>query len=94
MYCEIHNVTVHKKVPTYTITGRTITFHNLDGMTLFRYAPGKYSTGTAIKNAPGSIYYKTVTNDTITVENMPAGKNSFLVQYDGSSENIFVLDIQ
>ena len=94
MYCEIHNVTVHKKVPTYTITGRTITFHNLDGMTLFRYAPGKYSTGTAIKNAPGSIYYKTVTNDTITVENMPAGKNSFLVQYDDSSENIFVLDIQ
>ena len=93
LYCEVHHVTLNKLIPTYTISGNTITFTGLEGLHTFRYAPGKYSTAPGIKEAPGAQYIRpeNVVDNTITLN--LSGKYSFLVQYVENSKNIFTVDI-
>ncbi len=85
-YVVCHHYNVQKKVPTFNLTDKTVTFENLEGMTVMRYAPGEYSTSSEIKNAPGSQYFRpTAIVDgkiSITLEN---GTYSFVVQYDDDS---------
>ncbi|MBQ4562780.1 MAG: hypothetical protein IJA55_10680 [Clostridia bacterium] len=77
---------VVKKTPTFELNEKTVTFGNLSGMTVLRYAPGEYSTSSEIKNAPGSQYIRgsAVENNTVslTLEN---GTYSFVVQYNDDS---------
>lgn len=93
LYKEIHTVTLNKLVPGYEISGDSITFTDLDGLYLLRYAPGEYGTAGGIKNAAGAKFIKgaSVTGGTVTLTGL-AGKYSFLVQYEENSKNIFTLD--
>ncbi len=79
-----YNVT--KKAPTFSLTDRTVTFSNLEGMSVMRYAPGTYSTSSEIKNAEGSQYFRPSAivdgKISITLDN---GTYSFVVQYDDDS---------
>ncbi|MBR4880963.1 MAG: hypothetical protein IKU19_03455, partial [Clostridia bacterium] len=79
-----YNVT--KKVPTFNLTEKTVTFGNLEGMTVLRYAPGTYSTSTEIKNAIGSQYLRpsAIVDGTISIT-LEDGTYSFVVQYDDDS---------
>lgn len=85
-YVVCHHYNVQKKVPTFELSQKTVTFGNLGGMTVMRYAKGEYSTSAEIKNAPGSQYIRgsAIENGTvsITLEN---GTYSFVVQYDDDS---------
>ncbi len=85
-YYEIYHYNITKKVPAFELKEKTVTFGNLNGMTVLRYAPGEYSTASEIKKAPGSQYIRgsAVENYTvsITLEN---GSYSFCVQYDDES---------
>ena len=93
LYTEIHNITVNKLMPSYTINGDSITFTGLDGLDIIRYAHGTYTTSNAIKAAPGAQYVKgaNVEGGTVTLTGL-SGKYSFLVQYVENSKNVFTLD--
>ena len=93
LYTEIHNVTLNKLMPKYTVKGNSITFTGLDGLDIIRYAPGTYTNAADIKNAPGAQYVKgaNVTNGTVTLNGL-SETYSFLVQYTENSKNVFTLN--
>ncbi|MBE6686811.1 MAG: hypothetical protein E7591_06210 [Ruminococcaceae bacterium] len=82
-----------QKVPTFTQEGNTVTFGNLDGLKVVRYAMGEYATSTQIKNAEGSraITAKSVVDGKISVTLKTAGTYTFCVQYDDESYNYFTV---
>lgn len=93
LYQEIHNITLVKKMPSYTVSGSSITFTGLEGLYVLRYAPGRHTTGSGIKNAPGSLFRKAahVTDGEITLTGL-SGRYSFMVQYYEESQNFYVID--
>ena len=93
LYTEIHNITVNKLMPEYTVNGGSITLTNLEGLDILRYASGTYTTANGIKNAPGAQYVKgaNVQNGTVTLTGL-SGTYSFLVQYTENSKNIFTIE--
>ena len=93
LYTEIHNITVNKLMPEYTVSGGSITFTALAGLDILRYASGTYTTANGIKNAPGAQYVKgaNVQNGTVTLTGL-SGTYSFLVQYTENSKNIFTVE--
>lgn len=93
LYTEIHNITVKQKVPVYEVNGSSVTFTGLDGLSLFRYAPGAFKTATGIKNAEGSQFIRPadVQNETVTLTGL-SGKYTFLIQYIENSSNIITVD--
>ncbi|MBQ4601287.1 MAG: hypothetical protein IJB24_00370, partial [Clostridia bacterium] len=82
-YISVHHYNVQKKAPTFELSDKTVTFGNLGGMTVMRYAPGEYSTSADIKNAPGSQYIRgsEIQNNSISIT-LENGTYSFVVQYD------------
>ena len=90
LYTEIHNLTVYQKAPTYEISGNSITFHGLDGLSVMRYALGTFDNSRDIKNAPGCRLVRPadISNDTVTLTGLH-GAYSFLVQYVENSKNIY-----
>ena len=95
-YKHFYYYNVEKKVPVMAQNGNTVTFGDLDDLYIIRYAPGKYTTASNIKNAPGSKYLKSDSidaNGEIVIENLTAGRWSFMVQYNDESYNFYVIDI-
>ncbi len=93
-YTEYYTYNVTKKVPTVEVDyeNRTVTFGDLDGMYIVRYAAGKYSTSNNIKKAPNSKYAKADSmneNGQIVIALPDAGMYSFCVQYDDESYNYY-----
>ncbi len=96
-YKHFYYYNVKQKVPTMVQDGNTVTFGNLDDLYIIRYAPGKYTTSTNIKNAPGSKYAKADSidaNGEIVFENLTSGRWSFMVQYNDESYNFYVIDVE
>ena len=96
-YKHIHHYYVQPKAPTMVQNGNSVTFGDLDGLYIIRYAPGKYTTASNIKNAPGSKFLKSQDineNGEIVIDNLTAGKWSFMVQYDDESYNFYVIEIE
>ncbi len=95
-YKHFYYYNVEQKVPTMVQKGNTVTFGDLDDLYIIRYAPGKYTTSNNIKNAPGSQYKKADSidaNGEIVIDNLTAGRWSFMVQYNDESYNFYVIDI-
>ncbi|MBQ3183290.1 MAG: InlB B-repeat-containing protein, partial [Clostridia bacterium] len=95
-YKHIHHYYVQPKAPTMVQGEKSVTFGDLDGLYIIRYAPGKYTTAANIKNAPGSKFLKSADineNGEIVIDNLTAGRWSFMVQYDDESYNFYVIDI-
>ncbi|MBQ3182345.1 MAG: hypothetical protein IJB57_01635, partial [Clostridia bacterium] len=90
-----HYYNVAKKVPTFVQDGNKVTIGDLDDLYIVRYAPGKYTTSNAIKAAAGSKYLKTadIVDGKLVIENLTAGRWSFMVQYNDDSYNFYVIDV-
>ncbi len=87
-YVKVFHYDVTKKVPKVEQNGNTVTFSNLDGLVVIRYAEGEYTTSAEIKRAPGSKYIKpeAVADGKITVSGLEEDKiYTFCVQYDDES---------
>ncbi len=87
-YKHIEQVSIQKKEPTFVQNGDKVTFGNLDGLVLIRYAKGEYTTAAQIKNAPGSVVIKpdAIADGYITVSDLEdGGIYTFCVQYDDES---------
>lgn len=89
-YKHIHHHCVEPKVPTMEQNGNTVTFGNLDGLVMVRYAKGEYTTSSQIKKAPGSKFIKPdeITDGKISVT-LEKGIYTFCVQYDDDSYNYY-----
>ena len=95
-YKHIHHYYVQPKVPTMVQGTNSVTFGELDGLYIIRYAPGNYTTSSDIKNAPGSDFCKSADineKGEIVIDNLTTGKWSFMVQYDDESYNFYVIDV-
>ncbi len=90
-YKHVEHVNIEKKAPTFVQNGNKVVIGDLDGLVIVRYAPGKYTTANAIKNAEGSKYLKPadIMDGKLTLELDTAGSWSFMVQYDDESFNFY-----
>ena len=91
-YVKIYQCEIVKKTPTVNIDGNTVTFGDLDGLQVLRYAEGEYTTAAEIKNAKGMVAIKSaaITDGHITVTLDP-GVYTFCVQYTDESYNYYTI---
>ncbi len=94
-YTEAFTYSVHHRAPVVTEGESSVSFSNLEGLQVIRYAEGVYETSSEIKNAPGSEYIRpaSAVDGVITVELMP-GTYSFCVQYNDESYNYYIITIE
>lgn len=95
-YYEFYEFNAQQKIPTLMQEENTITFGDLDGLKLIRYAEGEYYTSKDIKFAPGGskvIKADAVADGCITLTLEP-GTYSFCVQYEDESYNFYVVNIR
>ncbi|MBQ7160432.1 MAG: InlB B-repeat-containing protein [Clostridia bacterium] len=94
-YTVVTTVNVAHLEPNVVVNqNNTITFEDLDGLSIIRYAPGKITTQGAFKTTPGNAYFKAkdiAADGTITTPVL-SGVWSFMVQYDELSYTIFTYD--
>ncbi len=93
-YQHIHQYYVEKKTPTLTQDGNKVTFGDLEGLVVLRYAKGTYTTASEIKAAAGSKALKSsnMVDGEITVA-LTEGTYTFCVQYDDESYNYFTVTV-
>ncbi|MBE6686927.1 MAG: hypothetical protein E7591_06805 [Ruminococcaceae bacterium] len=86
---------VQQKVPSFVQNGNTVTFGQLDGLNLIRYAKGTYTTSSQIKLAEGSQVVKSnaIVDGFITIK-LDEGTYTFCVQYDDESYNYYVVTVE
>ncbi|MBE6687260.1 MAG: CHAP domain-containing protein [Ruminococcaceae bacterium] len=91
-YEVIYTYEVQQKVPSFVQNGNTVTFGQLDGLNLIRYAKGTYTTSQQIKLAADSkaIKANAVVDGFITLTLEP-GTYTFCVQYLDESYNYYVV---
>lgn len=93
-YTEFYEYNVKKKESVMSTEGNKVSFGNLDGLVMIRYAKGSYTTAPEIKNAPGSKYIKpNAAVDGMITLTLDAGCYSFYVQYDDESYNFYTVNI-
>ncbi|MBE6686945.1 MAG: hypothetical protein E7591_06900 [Ruminococcaceae bacterium] len=95
-YVHIFKHEIEQKVPTFVQNNNTVTFGNLDGLKVLRYAPGTYTTSSQIKAAAGSkaITPASVVNGKIIISKLAVGTYTFCVQYDDESYNYYTVTIK
>ncbi len=89
-YTDIVVLEVEQKQSTMVQEGNTVTFGNLEGLQVLRYAEGEYETSSEIKNATGSRAAKADKideNGNIVITLAKAGTYTFCVQYLEGSFN-------
>ncbi len=93
-YTEFYEYNVQKKQSSMTLNGDGVTFTNLDGLVMIRYARGTYSTASEIKNAPDAKYVKSdaIVDGSISLK-LDSGRYSFYVQYDDDSYNFYTVTV-
>ncbi len=89
-YVKAFHYDVQQKEPIVEQNGNTVSFGELDGLNVLRYAKGEYTTVAQIKAAKGSKALKasSIVNGYITVTLDP-GTYTFCVQYDDESYNYY-----
>ncbi len=92
-YIKVFHCDVVKKTPTLTRNGNSITFGNLEGLVMIRYAKGEYASSAEIKAAGGKVI-KPDGGSTVTVSDLEKGRYTFSVQYDDQSYNYYVIDVE
>ncbi|MBQ7160210.1 MAG: InlB B-repeat-containing protein [Clostridia bacterium] len=94
-YAVVATVDAERLVPTVTENGDgTLTFGDLDGLYIIRYAPGIVTAQGDFKKTPGNGFYKAADaapDGTITT-GVFSGKWSFMVQYNELSCTVFSYD--
>ena len=94
-YVKVFHYDVTKKSPTVEHERNNVTFGELDGLVMIRYAMGEYTTSSEIKKAAGSKVIKpeAVVDGKITVT-LESGTYTFCVQYDDDSYNYYVITVE
>ncbi len=94
-YQHIHHYYVEKKVPTFTQDSNKVSFGDLDGLVVLRYAKGEYATAAEIKAAAGSRALKAsdIVDGMINVT-LAEGSYTFCVQYDDESYNYYTVVVE
>ncbi|MBQ3183886.1 MAG: hypothetical protein IJB57_09490 [Clostridia bacterium] len=96
-YVKVFHYDVVKKAPTVEQNENSVTFGNLDGLVMIRYAVGEYSTSNEIKKAPGSKVIKpdAIVDGKITVSDLTIGETyTFSVQYDDESYSLYIIQFK
>lgn len=95
-YQEIYKYQVTKKTPGFEQNGTSVSFDNLEGLKVLRYAKGDYSTSGEIKRAEGSVALNTnaLIDNKITINLTSSGRYTFCVQYDDESYNYYTVDVE
>ena len=93
-YTDFYRYTVTQKQSEMKLEENKISFGNLDGLVMIRYASGSYTTAPEIKNASDSRFVKSdaIVNTVITIDLEP-GMYSFYVQYDDDSYNFYTVTV-
>ncbi|MBQ3182541.1 MAG: leucine-rich repeat protein [Clostridia bacterium] len=94
-YVKVFHYDVTKKVPTVEHERNNVTFGDLDGLVMIRYAEGEYATSSEIKKAPDSKVIKpdAIVDGKISVT-LEAGTYTFSVQFDDESYNYYKVVIE
>ncbi len=94
-YVKVFHYEVQQKTPTVKQNENTITFGDLEGLNIIRYAKGEYTTVKDIKAATGTRFLKAsdIVDGCITVELEP-GTYTFYVQYDDESYNYYTIKVE
>lgn len=95
-YTVIAQVQITMKTPVFEQNGNVVTFGNLDGLKVIRYAPGVYTSSTDIKNATGSkaVQGYKIEGDSYSITLKNAGTYTFCVQYDDESYNYYTVVVE
>ncbi len=96
-YTDIVQLEVTQKESTMVQEGNTVTFGNLEGLQVLRYAEGEYETAAEIKRAVGSIALKADKmdeNGNIVITLAKAGTYTFCVQYLEGSFNYYTVTVE
>ena len=93
-YVKVFHHTLEQKKPAFEQNGNTVTFGDLDGLVMIRYAEGEYTTSNQIKKAAGSKVIKpdSIVDGKIEVT-LEAGTYTFCVQYDDESYNYYTITV-
>ncbi len=93
-FCAIETVEVKHKEPTFEQGQNSVTFGDLDGLQVIRYAPGEYTSAAQIKRAPGYKFVRpsAAVDGKITVDGLTAGTYTFCVQYLDQSYNYYTVN--
>ena len=94
-YVKVFHHDLVKKKPTVEQDGNTVTFGDLDGLVMIRYAKGEYKTSSEIKKATGSkaIKPEAIADGKISVTLDPE-TYTFCVQYDDESYNYYTIMVE
>ncbi len=95
-YTEFIQLEVTQKESTMVQKGNTVTFGNLEGLQVLRYAEGEYETAAEIKRAVGSRAVKADKideNGNIEIT-LAAGTYTFYLQYFDGSNNFHTVTIK
>ncbi len=92
--CVVEQVAIEHKEPTFEQNGSSVTFGDLDGLYIIRYAPGEYTTSAEIKRAEGSKFVRpaAIVDGKITIDGLDAGTYTFCVQYTDESFNYYTVN--
>ncbi len=94
-YIKVFNHNVQKKTPAVEQRDNSVTFGNLDGLVMIRYAMGEYSSVAEIKAAGGKVIKpQAIVDGKITVSDLTNGVYTFAVQYDDESYNYYTIKIE
>lgn len=94
-YIKVFHYNVQKKTPAVEQQGNTVSFGNLDGLVMIRYAMGEYSSSSEIKAAGGKVIKPdSIVDGKITVSDLENGIYTFSVQYDDESYNYYTIKIE
>ncbi len=95
-YTEYMHITLTKIVPTYTAEGNTVTIGNLDRVVALRYAPGTFTSSSALKKAPGMrvVTPEKIEDGTAQVTLNAVGKYTFYAIYDDESESFCTVTVE
>ncbi len=93
-YVKVFSCDVAKKTPAVEQQGNSVTFGDLDGLVMIRYAMGEYTVASEIKKAEGSRVIKgaSAVDGKISVT-LTAGTYTFCVQYDDESYNYITVTV-
>ena len=94
-YVKVFHCDIARKTPTFEQQGNKVTFGNLEGLVMIRYAKGIHSTMKEIKKASGSKVMKLseIPEIYLTAELEP-GTYTFCVQYDDESYNYYTVTVE
>ncbi len=93
-YVKVFHYEVKHREPSVIQNENTVSFGNLEGLQVIRYAEGVYNSVADIKNAEGSQYVRPeAAVDGIITATLFPGTYSFCVQYNDESYNYYVITV-